>query len=83
MAAVRRLIMNCGIGMGYWCGMDDVTRPRDDDVRDHVTGYYRVRRTKFIINCAFIKHCNEYRKKKYNDESGICEQLKRRRKMYP
>ena len=43
MAAVRRLIMYCGTGMGYWCGMDDVTRPRDADVREHVTGYYRVR----------------------------------------
>ena len=36
MAAIRRLIMNCGMGMGYWCGMDDVTRPRDDEVSDHV-----------------------------------------------
>jgi len=40
----------------------------------------RIRRTKFIRNCAFIKHCNEYRKKKYNDKSGICEELKRRTK---
>jgi hypothetical protein len=23
-AAVRTLIMKCGRGMGYWCGMDDV-----------------------------------------------------------
>jgi len=40
----------------------------------------RKRRTNLIRNCAFMKHCNEYRKKKYNDKSGICEQLKRRRR---